>query len=841
MKAKEKNVNSNSLQLLRKHHDKAIYTTLIFLVALTFVLGFAGQAYAFTIFGTDRGTTYFFKHTATITITLTTGDGNIGHPSIPVTLSDSQNSNTQTYTFNSIASNSFKGTINFTTTNDATLGLFTVRTLDPGIDQYDPITISYQPSWVPPVPPDTTTINVFSNDYHIGKPGSSITTILGNTPPTSKQPFLGVKRQCTTSDGDAICDSWKSAAHDGLYITATYTDPITHITWTNGTFFFSCPIAVVSGVPTPDPCGWPGKKEIFVKIAAEKDQAPSWDAINYVRTQFANQVPPILLHVYLEPEYDFHEGLTDGPMAPPNNSDFNTIKKFFFGNVTEMSGDSFSVYTIGTGTRNTCNIAPPSLSCTTTGTSCPAPGTWPSPAQNCIPSLLTAKRQAFHYALFGNRQSAMVTSSGLSDIKGNDMFISLGPFTGGYGSTTQQQGTFMHELGHNLGLNHGGPTSSLNCKPNYPSVMSYSQQMKDINPYSTQTYSSGTWGSLSQQLHEATGLGPTGYNTVFGQGSSGTPISTQTGVAVDYNGDGDKVDVLNAAPYYIPKVGCTTSQTNLNFADANDWGSLLFDMETTTNFGNGLGAPEIDSEIPLLPPPEYNEYSGKSHVVFVLDKGSMINNNAVVNKQPIKVDNLKLDDKTLTYLHEHPSNPIFAKNETTVDEVRNVRIAYANNTNNTIFSLEPGNFTDQDNADSYKQTLSDQLKDVENAIRSDSMLPAIQDMAIVKQTASNYIKDNDFRAQLFNDIDTVSLSYTYGAYSADGPDGPRAFTYIGYPSIPGWVWLVVVIVLGAIGIGIIAFDDARNSRLKKRYLKEVYRHHNNTEDPRQGPDSHEPL
>ncbi len=30
----------------------------------------------------------------------------------------------------------------------------------------------------------------------------------------------------------------------------------------------------------------------------------------------------------------------------------------------------------------------------------------------------------------------------------------------------------MHELGHNLGLRHGG-MDDLNCKPNYLSVMNY--------------------------------------------------------------------------------------------------------------------------------------------------------------------------------------------------------------------------------------------------------------------------------------------------------------------------------------------------------------------------------
>ena len=33
----------------------------------------------------------------------------------------------------------------------------------------------------------------------------------------------------------------------------------------------------------------------------------------------------------------------------------------------------------------------------------------------------------------------------------------------------------MHEIGHTLGLRHGGE-DNVNCKPNYRSVMSYSRQ-----------------------------------------------------------------------------------------------------------------------------------------------------------------------------------------------------------------------------------------------------------------------------------------------------------------------------------------------------------------------------
>ncbi len=44
------------------------------------------------------------------------------------------------------------------------------------------------------------------------------------------------------------------------------------------------------------------------------------------------------------------------------------------------------------------------------------------------------------------------------------------------GNVQQQAGTFLHELGHTLGLFHGGDQALINDKPNYLSVMNYAFQ-----------------------------------------------------------------------------------------------------------------------------------------------------------------------------------------------------------------------------------------------------------------------------------------------------------------------------------------------------------------------------
>jgi len=76
----------------------------------------------------------------------------------------------------------------------------------------------------------------------------------------------------------------------------------------------------------------------------------------------------------------------------------------------------------------------------------------------------------FHYAAFIH-QMAGLSNTGLSKtIPGDEFLVSLGVLPNA--DADDQCGTFMHELGHNLGLNHGGADDT-GYKPNYLSVMNY--------------------------------------------------------------------------------------------------------------------------------------------------------------------------------------------------------------------------------------------------------------------------------------------------------------------------------------------------------------------------------
>lgn len=84
----------------------------------------------------------------------------------------------------------------------------------------------------------------------------------------------------------------------------------------------------------------------------------------------------------------------------------------------------------------------------------------------------------FHYGLFVNLTDSN-KRSGIGEIFGSNFIVSLGGWHNKVGNLNEQTGTLMHELGHNLGLDHGG-ADSINRKPNYLSVMSYEHQVVGI-------------------------------------------------------------------------------------------------------------------------------------------------------------------------------------------------------------------------------------------------------------------------------------------------------------------------------------------------------------------------
>lgn len=100
----------------------------------------------------------------------------------------------------------------------------------------------------------------------------------------------------------------------------------------------------------------------------------------------------------------------------------------------------------------------------------------------------------WHYCIFGHQYQksdfTTTTSSGIAELGGDDLLVSLGAFPdlstppNPIGTPFDRAATFAHELGHNLGLRHYGDQSggdfTGDFQPNYASIMSYQFQLNGI-------------------------------------------------------------------------------------------------------------------------------------------------------------------------------------------------------------------------------------------------------------------------------------------------------------------------------------------------------------------------
>ncbi|HET8922410.1 MAG TPA: Ig-like domain repeat protein [Candidatus Acidoferrum sp.] len=150
------------------------------------------------------------------------------------------------------------------------------------------------------------------------------------------------------------------------------------------------------------------------------------------------------------------------------------------------------------------------------------------------------------------------TGSGFSDLGGQDSLITLANW-GADANPKVIAGTFMHELGHSLGLSHGGlyydnlvqnplssdyrPTIEANCKANFPSVMTYHYQRTLIDNFALdyaeewlpQVSVLNPLGTLDEN-----GVPPTFGFSMFSNFPFNTPPYLNTFWYVPFTGIGDK-------------------------------------------------------------------------------------------------------------------------------------------------------------------------------------------------------------------------------------------------------------------------------------------------------------
>lgn len=212
-----------------------------------------------------------------------------------------------------------------------------------------------------------------------------------------------------------------------------------------------------------------------------------------------------------------------------------------------------------------------------------------------------ARMQIFHYLVFANTQNGASGSSGLAELFGNDLIVSLGEWgldSSDTANTNQlinfQASTLMHELGHNLGLRHGG-NEDTNDKPNYFSIMNYTYQLYGLseignnegdrfyqaiyngngNCHVALNKSYSTTDFIMDFSHgDAAALNWGSINETLGLGQVGSD-------GVDYNCDGDVTDTAAS-------IGSGT------WTDYDDWSNIKLDFQRYFS-GNNTGSTLISS------------------------------------------------------------------------------------------------------------------------------------------------------------------------------------------------------------------------------------------------------
>ena len=209
--------------------------------------------------------------------------------------------------------------------------------------------------------------------------------------------------------------------------------------------------------------------------------------------------------------------------------------------------------------------------------------------------ILEAKAKAYRYCLLLNEASTNV--GGIAEYGGDDFIIFAGSYPG-----VHKSAVFMHELGHTLGLHHGGG-DAINGKPNYPSIMNYVIAYKSAwnQDFWRLDFSREQLPTLEENdLDETLGIGWGGSGTYddfampfytivphgaecfpeddWGQPKVAYALLDTESLGQDFNADCDKEDTFVVADLnYLPDAGLPGSVTpspGQSLVGHDDWANI---------------------------------------------------------------------------------------------------------------------------------------------------------------------------------------------------------------------------------------------------------------------------
>jgi ELWxxDGT repeat protein len=336
----------------------------------------------------------------------------------------------------------------------------------------------------------------------------------------------------------------------------------------------------------------PNHKDVYVEVDAMLFLNPIIGALNDVKNAFASAPADLVDNPDLSPGINLHwENGGDWliPPAPWNDVDDLGYPSGFGRTKNGYEAD----HTDGTFGQPADRLSP----------------NWPQ--------IREARSLSYYYSIFAD-SFASGGASGKSELPGNDFIVTLGSlWRGPFGGTREQQaGTFMHELGHTLGLRHGGGNND-QYKPNYFSVMNYFWQIPQP-PYAsswTLDYSREKLNPVSESaVSEMTGFGgnvsklmPIGpvYDAVAM--TTVRPKLVAQGGAIKLNDDADMTDMVILDLNFINDVNgdkridasdASPGQTHIGY---DDWSNLVFSFETWEhNFSEGVSPEEDFVAVSLL-------------------------------------------------------------------------------------------------------------------------------------------------------------------------------------------------------------------------------------------------